>query len=83
MKSYDLTLRQREVFDFVRGYIERNKRAPYIREIQQGCGIFSYKAAVDKLVSLEKKGYIRRILKKHRGITVLDPVVAAMEKSPS
>ena len=81
MKRYTLTTRQQEVLDFVRGYIDKNKRAPYIREIQEGCRIFSYKAAVDKLLSLEKKGYIRRILNKHRGIAVLEDVVSAMEKS--
>ena len=83
MRSYQLTSRQQVVYDFVREYIEKNKRAPYIREIQQGCSIFSYKAAVDKLLSLEKKGYIRRILNKHRGITVVEQIVASMEESPS
>ena len=81
MSNYNLTSRQRVVFDFLRGYIEKNKRAPYIREIQEGCGIFSYKAAVDKLVSLEKKGYIRRILNKHRGITVVDGMAAPVENN--
>ena len=80
MKTYHLTFRQREVFDFVKDYIEKYKRAPYIREIQQGCGIISYKAAVDKLLSLEKKGYIRRILNKHRGITLVTDVVPSFEK---
>ena len=77
----NLTSRQQEVFNFVRGYIEKNKRAPYIREIQEGCDIFSYKAAVDKLLSLEKKGYIRRILNKHRGITVVDQIASVEEIS--
>ena len=83
MRSYNLTSRQQDVFNFVKGYIEENKRAPYIREIQQGCGIFSYKAAVDKLVSLAKKGYIRRILNKHRGIAVVEEMASAMERPSS
>ena len=83
MRSYNLTSRQQDVFNFVKGYIEENKRAPYIREIQQGCGIFSYKAAVDKLLSLEKKGYIRRTLNKHRGITVVGDIVPSFEESTS
>ena len=65
-----LTTRQKKVFEFVKEYIELNKRAPYIREIQNGCGSISYKAAVDKLLALEKKGYIRRIPNKHRGIEI-------------
>ena len=83
MRNYQLTSRQQVVYDFVKEYIEKNKMAPYIREIQEVCRILSYKAAVDKLLSLEKKGYIRRILNKHRGITVVDPIVASMEKSVS
>ena len=82
MKNYNLTSRQRVVLDFVKGYIEQNKKAPYIREIQQGCAIFSYKAAVDKLISLEKKGYIRRTLSKHRGITLVIDAASSLEKSP-
>lgn len=68
MGNYLLTIRQKKVFEFVKGYIETNKKAPYIREIQDGCGSISYKAAVDKLLALERKGYIRRIPNKHRGI---------------
>lgn len=83
MRHYTLTVRQQAVLEFVREYIEKNKRAPYIREIQEGCSIFSYKAAVDKLLSLEKKGYIRRILNKHRGIAVLEDVVSTVEKPSS
>ena len=79
MKSYALTTRQKDVLDFVKDYIGKNKQAPYIREIQEGCGIFSYKAAVDKLLSLEKKGYIRRMLNKHRGIALVEETVSVTE----
>lgn len=68
MGNYSLTMRQKKVYEFVKEYIEANKRAPYIREIQNGCGSISYKAAVDKLLALERKGYIRRAPNKHRGI---------------
>lgn len=74
-----LTMRQKKVFEFVREYIGLNKRAPYIREIQTGCGSISYKAAVDKLLALERKGYIRRIPNKHRGIE-LGEVVSVIEE---
>ncbi|MFC1577287.1 hypothetical protein ACFL3N_02995 [Candidatus Omnitrophota bacterium] len=65
-----LTVKQRGVLDYIKEYIQTNSRAPYIREIQEACGITSYKACVDKLLSLEKKGYIKRILNKHRSISV-------------
>ena len=74
MGNYLLTIRQKKVYEFVKEYIGLNKRAPYIREIQTGCGSISYKAAVDKLLALEKKGYIRRIPNKHRGIELGEPV---------
>lgn len=70
MKAMNLTPKQAGVFNYIRSYIESNNKAPYIREIQEGCGIVSYKAAVDKLLVLEKKGFIRRELNKHRGIKI-------------
>jgi repressor LexA len=68
MKDYNLTQKQLDVYRYVRGYIHRYNRSPYIREIQEACGINSYKIALDRLSSLEKKGYIRRHLNKHRSI---------------
>lgn len=70
MKALNLTPRQSEVLSYIKGYIEKNSVAPFIREIQEGCGINSYKSAVDKLLVLEKKGFIKRELNKHRGIKV-------------
>lgn len=70
MKALNLTPKQEEVFNYIKGYIEKNHISPFIREIQEGCNIISYKAAVDKLLVLEKKGFIKRELNKHRGIQV-------------
>lgn len=70
MKAMNLTPKQTDVFNYIKGYIEKNNIAPFIREIQKGCGMVSYKAAVDKLLVLEKKGFIKRELNKHRGISV-------------
>ena len=70
MRNDSLTIRQKRVYEFVKTYIQLNKRSPYIREIQDGCGRISYKTAVDKLLALEKKGYIRRLPNKHRGIEI-------------
>ena len=70
MALYLLTEKQKNVYDFIKEFISRNKKAPYIREIQEGCRIFSYKGAVDKLLALEKKGYIQRKLNKHRSIVI-------------
>ena len=70
MQKYILTKKQKEVYDYIRGYIEQNLKSPYIREIQAGCNIQCYKSAVDKLLALEKKGYIKRSLNKHRSIVL-------------
>lgn len=72
MDRYTLTKRQKEVYDYIRTYMKENSIAPYIREIQEGCRIQCYKAAVDKLLALEKKGYIKRPLNKHRSIIISD-----------
>ncbi len=68
MDKIKLTTKQAQVFVFIKDHMGKNKHAPYIREIQQACGIVSYKSAVDKLLALEKKGYIKRTLNKHRSI---------------
>jgi len=67
-----LTKKQGAVLNYIKRYILDNSKAPYIREIQEACGIVSYKSCVDKLLSLEKKGYITRKLNKHRSIVVND-----------
>lgn len=72
MIQYILTKKQKGVYDYIKDYIQKNSIAPYIREIQEGCGIYSYKSAVDKLLALEKKGYIKRVLNKHRSISIND-----------
>ena len=66
--NYTLTSRQKEVYEYIKEYIVTHRRSPYIREVQEACHISSYKGAVDKLIALEKKGYIKRRLNKHRGI---------------
>ena len=71
MANYLLTRKQGEVYSFIRAYIEKNNYPPYIREIQEGCKITSYKGAIDKLLALERKGYIHRKLNKHRSISLM------------
>jgi len=75
MKAANLTVKQSVVLDYIKGYIEKNNIAPFIREIQEGCKIVSYKSAVDKLLVLEKKGFIKRELNKHRGIQINNVLV--------
>ena len=70
MKRYNLTHKQLDVYNYVKGYIEKHNQSPYIREVQGGCRINSYKVTIDRLAALEKRGYIRRRLNKHRSIAL-------------
>ena len=63
-----MTRKQHAVFEFIQRYLGEYRRAPFIREIQLGCQIASYKSAVDRLNALERKGYLKRQPNKHRGI---------------
>ena len=58
-KHKRLTLRQREVFDFIEKFIAEVGYSPTIREIAKGFGL-SDKAAYDHLNALIRKGMIER-----------------------
>lgn len=68
MAEINLTIGQRRVYEYISSYIEQNKQSPYLREIQGACQISSHKGVIDRLVALERKGYIKRKLNKHRSI---------------
>ena len=72
MTRYRLTDKQRPVYEFIKRYLDMHQRAPYIHEIQDACGIRSYKSAIDRLVALERKQFITRVPNKHRSITLLE-----------
>lgn len=81
-----LTSKQQRVLEYLQRYLTANRRGPYIREIQAGCQITSYKSTVDRLNALERKGYIKRIPNRHRGIRLRNHLVthrAAPELSVS
>ena len=79
-----LTIKQQTVLDFIRRYFDANRRSPLIREIQAGCRILSYKSALDRLNALERKGLIRRLSNKHRGIRLVRKALAtALASAPS
>jgi repressor LexA len=66
-----LTARQQTVYEFIQRYVEEHRQSPLIREIQRGCQIVSYKSVIDRLNSLEHKGWIKRAPNKHRGIRLV------------
>ena len=77
-----ITQKQRVLFDFLQQYLTEHRRAPFIWEVQAGCQIASYKSAVDRLNALERKGLIRRIPNKHRGIKLVKRALAELPTQP-
>lgn len=71
MGNNHLTARQAQTYEFLKGYFSKNGHSPYLREIQDGCQIKSHKSVIDKLVALERKGYIKRTINKHRSIKLI------------
>ena len=73
------------MLEFIERYFGQHRQSPLIREIQVDCQIASYKSAIDRLNALERKGLIKRVPNKHRGIKVLRRAVAAqaVTESPS
>jgi SOS-response transcriptional repressor LexA len=72
MPNHNLTHNQERIYLFIRSYMDQNKRSPYLREIQESCDIKSYKTVIDRLIALERKGYIKRRLNQHRGIKLVN-----------
>jgi repressor LexA len=70
-KAMNLTHRQREILDFVKGFILESGYPPSVREIGRHFDIYP-RAAFDHLKALERKGYLRRRQTKSRGIEVLN-----------
>ncbi len=66
-----LTARQREVLDFIRGFVRQASYPPTVREIGAHFG-FVPRSVFDHLKALERKGYLRREAAKSRSLQVLD-----------
>ncbi len=71
MSPQALTPKQARVYAFLKAYVAQHAQSPYIREIQSACEIVSYKSVVDRLLALERKGWIHRLPNAHRGIRLL------------
>ncbi|MBV9183246.1 MAG: transcriptional repressor LexA [Acidobacteria bacterium] len=68
-----ITRRQRQVYDFIAEFVERNGYSPSFEEIGQGLGLSSL-ATVHKHVSnLEKKGLLNRDYNRSRSIDLMPP----------
>ena len=66
-----LTRRQRDVFEYIKTYIDENGYAPCVRDICNALNLKSTSTAHAHLTKLEEKGYISRNPAKPRTILIL------------
>lgn len=65
-----MTKKQRNVFLFIKNFIEENGYSPSVREIGKGVNKAISTVHVH-LLNLEQQGYIKSPIGKHRGIEIL------------
>jgi repressor LexA len=68
-----LTPRQRKILEFIRESVERRGFPPTIREIGDAVGLASTSSVSYQLITLQKKGFLRRDATKPRAVDVRLP----------
>ena len=68
-----ITKRQREVYDFISEFVERNGYCPSFEEIGQGLDLNSLATVHKHITNLEKKGLLTRDYNRSRSIDLLPP----------
>ncbi len=68
-----LTRRQREILDYLSGYIGDHGYAPSFEEIARQFGFASLATVHEHLTNLERKSYIRRNHNESRAIEIVPP----------
>jgi repressor LexA len=66
-----ITKRQRQVYDFLQEFIQRNGYSPSFEEIGDGLGLSSLATVHKHISNLEKKGLLKRDYNRSRSIDVL------------
>jgi repressor LexA len=72
-EEVELPVRQREVLEVIRTWVERFGYPPSVREIGEAVGLTSTSSVAYQLRALEQKGYLRRDPNRPRAIGVLPP----------
>lgn len=67
----DLTPRQQEVLEVIRGWVYRQGYPPSVREIGEAVGLTSTSSVSHQLGALQRKGYLRRDPNRPRAVGVL------------
>ena len=65
-----LTKRQKEVLDFISGFITTNEYSPSFEEIAEGLGLASIATVHKHLTALEAKGYLQRSFNQSRALDI-------------
>lgn len=67
-----LTRRQKEILDYIEGFIEDRGYAPSFEEIAESFGYSSLATVHEHLSNLERKGYIRKAYNESRSIELVE-----------
>jgi repressor LexA len=68
-----VTRRQKEVLDFISGFVQRNGYSPSFEEIARGLNLKSLATVHKHITNLQKKGMLQRAHNRSRSIDVLPP----------
>ena len=68
-----ITRRQRQVYDFISEFVQKNSYSPSFEEIGSGLGLSSLAAVHKHISNLEKKGLLNRDYNRSRSIDLLPP----------
>lgn len=68
-----ITKRQRQVYDFIADFVQRNNYTPSFQEIGDGLGLSSLATVHKHITNLEKKGLLNRDYNRSRSIDLLPP----------
>ena len=67
------TRRQRQVYDFIAEFVQKNQYSPSFEEIGEGLGLSSLATVHKHITNLEKKGLLSRDYNRSRSIDLLPP----------
>ncbi len=76
-----ITKRQRQVYDFIHDFVQRNGYSPSFEEIGDGLGLSSLATVHKHISNLEKKGLLKRDYNRSRSIDVL-PIRGLFKRQP-
>lgn len=78
----NLTKRQREIYDYIRWFLEENGYAPSLEEIAGHFGLSSVATVHEHLSNLESKGALRRDPNRSRAVELTGPAPAVAVELP-